>query len=925
MRKLRKMLIITAAVCAALTGTGARAAENILVDGGFEGEFYGQGGWRFRDYGGWYAETGYPLLHERENAAEGESALHFMSATVAQRVALKRNVTYDLSFKIRAAENCRVYTSICNGAQDWPASYPVQDMRVEVTPEWTEYTTRFECTNTQDYLINFNLWDLVDVYIDDVVLKESESYVSRLVAGVNGKGEMSFKTDIHGEGALLTALYDEDGKLKATIPNREQGTFAALSEYGEYTLTSYLLNKNEVNPKTQTLIYDENSAKNENDSLGKLTSLKLSENALELEENGKKAVLDAQLLPRFAYNNAVIWDSSDTAVAAVTQNGVITPRTAGTAVIKASTADGRYSDECRVTVKEKAAVSGISLNKESIALREIDSVYPLKAEVVGTDKRVVWTSSDESVAAVTDGLVTARGAGVAEITAMSADGEHSAKCAVAVTTSSNTITNDRFYTDTDGNPIYSQGGCIRKFGDKYYWYGIQYAQAPIYAANPQDGKPNGVNFEAFTCYSSTDLVNWTFEGYPLTQKPQGWGGRMGVAYNANTKKYVLISQYAPGMLFAVSDTPEGPYTIDHIRRTLPIQNDVTGDQTIFQDEDGKAYIICSSANGRAYQYIIPLRDEDFLDIDVHNIRMIFHDSDGSYIDENGETAKKDKTGIEGNCMFKYNGRYYFTGSDLYGWNSSRVYVLESDSILGEYNPDTRLPYIMDGTRENYAHNSQAGFYYTIEGTDADLVMYCGDRWSNFAGNGEGYNQWVPISMDADGKPHFNNLHQWRLDAKKGSWEIGEGNNYIANPDFECDRKLTADPTGWAVSDTVGGYVNSNASGKQYSGNFVWRQSADEDYIAKLAQTVTGLEDGTYAMTAWVRASGGQSVCSLYAQTSERRYEKSVKTVGEDWTEIVVSDAIEVKDGKCEVGLYSDAHAGEWVEADNFRLVKICGQ
>ncbi len=53
-----------------------------------------------------------------------------------------------------------------------------------------------------------------------------------------------------------------------------------------------------------------------------------------------------------------------------------------------------------------------------------------------------------------------------------------------------------------------------------------------------------------------------------------------------------------------------------------------------------------------------------------------------------KTAKwirKDKTGIEGNCMFKYNGNYYYTGSDLYGWNSSRVYVMQSDSILGDYN------------------------------------------------------------------------------------------------------------------------------------------------------------------------------------------------------------------------------------------------
>lgn len=61
-------------------------------------------------------------------------------------------------------------------------------------------------------------------------------------------------------------------------------------------------------------------------------------------------------------------------------------------------------------------------------------------------------------------------------------------------------------------------------------------------------------------------MNWKFEGYPLTSEPNGWVGRMGVVYNENTKKYVLISQYAPGMVYAVSDKPEGPFKIDHIQK-----------------------------------------------------------------------------------------------------------------------------------------------------------------------------------------------------------------------------------------------------------------------------------------------------------------------------------------------------------------------
>ena len=47
----------------------------------------------------------------------------------------------------------------------------------------------------------------------------------------------------------------------------------------------------------------------------------------------------------------------------------------------------------------------------------------------------------------------------------------------------------------------------------------------------------------------------------------------------------------------------------------------------------------------------------------------------------------------------------------------------------------------------------------------------------------------------------------------------------------------------------------------------------------------------------------------------------IKTNIDDWKEIVVATDIKVTDGKCTVGLYSDAHANEWVQMDNVRLVK----
>lgn len=686
-----KVKIVTALLITALCTTSAYAAENLIKNDSFETELLGTNGWRFSGRNGW--------VYENENSADcttdevhsGEKALHFNSAVVAQRVELKRNVTYTLEFYIKAKEDCTVNVGFFDGSQDWPGSYPVKTKEISVNTDWTKHTIEFECNNTQDYLAYFNLWDKADVYVDDVVLKEADGYISRLMTGIDGDGAISYSADYKGGKLFGVALYDENNKLIGFKNNSTSGTFENVSGYGKYTVKSYLLEDDNLRSKTQEIEYNEDSSKNEDTSIGKAKSLTLSEHNVTINVGDENKILDAVIMPEFAYDNKVSWKSSDESIVKVSENGILTAVSNGNATITVSSEDGILTDECKVTVTDKKS-ERLSLNKTSIELTEIDSVYPLSANIENSD--LVWKSDNENIASVTDGVVTAKGKGKTTITVSTYDGKQTSKCAVNVNTSDNTITNDTFFKDTDGNYIYSQGGCIQKFGDKYYWYGVKYKEADIYAKNPENGKAGNAAYETFTCYSSDDLVNWEFEGYPLTGEPNGWVGRMGVVYNENTKKYVLISQYAPGMVYAVSDKPEGPFKIDHIQKTLPIQNDVTGDQTLFQDDNGKAYIICSSANGRAYQYVIPLRESDFLDIDEENIKMLFYDEDGSYIDENGEVDKKDKTGIEGNCMFKYNGNYYYTGSDLYGWNSSRVYVMQSDSILGDYNKDTGLPYIM---------------------------------------------------------------------------------------------------------------------------------------------------------------------------------------------------------------------------------------
>lgn len=669
--------------------------------------------------------------------------------------------------------------------------------------------------------------------------------------------------------------------------------------------------------------------------------IEMDKTTLSLLAGGKTGELTARLTPDGVVHRQINWASSDEAVAAVSSNGIVTPLKAGNTTITAKSADNEaLTASCTVTVTEMMEPESITLNKKTVSLPKLGATAVVNATVQpsNADDRITWTSSNEKIAKVYDGVIVAGEVGTAEITAATSNGK-TAVCAVTVTEDKQLITNDRFYTDIDGNILYSQGGGIFKYpnDDKYYWYGVRYADSVSYAQDPSQSKNvEHPQMEAFTCYTSTDLVNWKYEGDVANADTLGkgcyWGGRCGVVYDAETKKYVLVSQY-DGDMTASADSPLGPFKLDNHYfwgSTPGITNKQSGDLTVFYDDDGKGYIICSSANGRNNLYVMPIA-QDANGKYAFNVKgsKELGSSTSKYYDEDGTIKTKDKGGIEGDCMFKYKDHYYFTGSDLYGWHGSRVYVFESEDIMGDYKlkPDyidaskqtTNYPYIMPGAKYSYAHNSQTGFYYTLHGSEQDTVIYCGDRWCSFSGHGVGYNQWVPLTMDGY-TPHFNDLSQWRLDAETGLWTIGDGNNYIANPEFGADRVAVNNLTGWDCSDSIGGTANGNVKDKRTHGNYAARHSADKDYTATLKQTIKDLPDGIYTLRASVKSSGGQNECILYASTGENQYSASLKSQMSNWTDIVVKDIV-IENGECEIGVYSDALAGNYMRINDLFLTR----
>jgi uncharacterized protein YjdB len=133
-----------------------------------------------------------------------------------------------------------------------------------------------------------------------------------------------------------------------------------------------------------------------------------------------------------------MWSSSDTTIATVTQFGGITAVGKGTASIIVTTVVGRKVASCAVYV-DAVRVTRIELDKVALYMLPGDSasivakVFSADPTKEPTNKTVTWTSSDTTVATVTEtGAVEATGFGNATITATTEDGNLKATCLVTV-------------------------------------------------------------------------------------------------------------------------------------------------------------------------------------------------------------------------------------------------------------------------------------------------------------------------------------------------------------------------------------------------------------------------------------------------------------------------------------------------------------
>lgn len=249
----------------------------------------------------------------------------------------------------------------------------------------------------------------------------------------------------------------------------------------------------------------------------------------------------------------------------------------------------------------------------------------------------------------------------------------------------------------------------RFYGGRYY----------IYVTKSFTDRKGQLNIDAF---SSEDLVHWEkhqdiidMSGYPYIHKAV-WAPTI---IEKNNMYYLIFASNdihsddeTGGLEIAVSSSPAGPFVnytgrplIDRfINYAQPI------DAHLFQDDDGTVYLYYGG-----WEHC--------------NVAIMNEEMNGFVPFENGDVFKQitPNNYVEGPCMLKRNGVYYFMWSEG-DWINGTYHVRVSSSTSPvDINPDGRVILESSDIAEGPGHNG----YINIAGTDEWRIVYhrriIGDR------------------------------------------------------------------------------------------------------------------------------------------------------------------------------------------------------
>ena len=142
---------------------------------------------------------------------------------------------------------------------------------------------------------------------------------------------------------------------------------------------------------------------------------------------------------------------------------------------------------------------------------------------------------------------------------------------------------------------------------------------------------------------------------------------------------------------------------------------------------------------------------------------------------------------------------------------------------------------------------------------------------------------------------------------------------VADAGFETGSPAPA-PSGWTTwpgaSGTSADADYTEAGG--YAGGYRLTQAKSSAYEVYTGQTITGLANGVYTLTAQAVSGGGQSAAYLsakaYSATGPELTAPIPATGWPNWRQVVIS-GIAVTNGQLAVGVYSAGSGGQWLSLD----------
>lgn len=282
--------------------------------------------------------------------------------------------------------------------------------------------------------------------------------------------------------------------------------------------------------------------------------------------------------------------------------------------------------------------------------------------------------------------------------------------------------------------INAHGAGVLFHNGVYYLYG-EIKKGKTWLVPGQTWEDYRVPAGGVSCYSSRDLVHWKNEGIALVPTVGDPSSdldtgrvieRPKVIYNARTRKFVLWmhidrNDYSYARVgVAVSDRPQGPYR--YLGSMRP-NGQESRDMTVYQDADGRAYLIYASENNKTMQ--VCLLSDDYLRPTAVYRRILV-----------GQRR-------EAPAVFKAQGRYYLITSLCSGWDPNAATYAVADSMLGQWRQEGN-PCVGAGAESTFGAQST----YVLP-LSRGRFLFMADRWNKTDLERSGY-LWLPLTVD-DGR------------------------------------------------------------------------------------------------------------------------------------------------------------------------------